>query len=201
MEMTMDKQLSSEEKLLSIIRKKGPDDAVKAKNKKAADGRTKTPGRPLSLPLLNRFLVFAVIGGLALLGIKYFKQKDAVNLESIVNEKVKSKIADDRAAKADIQPFEFYSAEVLKKDLFQLPWEQNTDNIDVTQTSSSAVLQSLLLTGIVLDKDPKAVIEDPKSGQTYFLSVGDEINGAKVQKIEPDRVLFEYGGETIELKS
>jgi hypothetical protein len=66
MEMTMDKQLSSEEKLLSIIRKKGPDDAVKAKNKKAADGRTKTPGRPLSLPLLNRFLVFAVIGGLAL---------------------------------------------------------------------------------------------------------------------------------------
>jgi len=51
----------------------------------------------------------------------------------------------------------------------------------------------------MLDKDPKAIIEDKKINQTLFLSVGDKINGAAVLEIQENKVILDFDGQKIEL--
>ena len=196
----MDKQLTSEEKLLRVIRKKGTDEA-KASGSKKTKEKGRSLGERLSLTFVNRFLGIIIIVGLALLGVKYFGKPNAENPDKLPHEKnLKEDTVKTDSIIADVKPYEFYWAEISKKDLFRLPWEQNTDNMNVTQPAGSEFLKSLQLTGIVLDKDPKAVIEDTAAGQTYFLSVGDAISGAKVRSIGADRVMLDYNGTVQELK-
>ena len=51
----------------------------------------------------------------------------------------------------------------------------------------------------MLDQDPKAILEDIKSQQTFFVSEGEEVMGATLKQIQEDKLIFIYNGQRVEL--
>ena len=58
----------------------------------------------------------------------------------------------------------------------------------------------LIATKIPAQGVPKALIKESRSNKTYYVSVGEKIEDAKVEKIEANQVSLDSGGESIELK-
>ncbi len=58
----------------------------------------------------------------------------------------------------------------------------------------------LIATKIPAQGIPKALIKESRSNKTYYVSVGEKIEGAKIEKIEANQVSLDSGGESIELK-
>lgn len=54
---------------------------------------------------------------------------------------------------------------------------------------------SLVVVGIDRGATPEALIEDKAQGRTYFVKVGDVVNGAFVKEISSRGVIVEYEGE------
>ena len=59
----------------------------------------------------------------------------------------------------------------------------------------------LKLVGVDWSSDPVALIEDSRSGKTYFAKKNDSVNDAKVKQIMKDKVVIQYHHQTVELKS
>ena len=53
--------------------------------------------------------------------------------------------------------------------------------------------------GIILDSDPKVIIEDIKSKESFIISKGEEIGGAILSEVYEDKAIFLSGNETVEL--
>lgn len=58
-----------------------------------------------------------------------------------------------------------------------------------------ALTGSLVVVGIDRGAKPEALIEDKDGGRTYFVKVGDVVNGAFVKEISANGVIVEYEGE------
>lgn len=61
------------------------------------------------------------------------------------------------------------------------------------------ILKNLKLLGILWDDKPTAIIQSRKSKGTRYLSEGENIDGAVVEKIEQGRVILNYDGEKADL--
>lgn len=59
---------------------------------------------------------------------------------------------------------------------------------------------SLVVVGIDRGAKPEALIEDKNQGRTYFVKVGDAVNGAFVKEISARGVIVEYEGEELLLQ-
>ena len=51
------------------------------------------------------------------------------------------------------------------------------------------------MVGINRGKVPEALVEDTEAKRTYFVKVGDEINGLKISAIDVNGVKVTYEGE------
>ncbi len=58
----------------------------------------------------------------------------------------------------------------------------------------------LRLVGVDWSEAPVALLENLKSGKTYFARKNDKINGAQVKQIFKDKVLVTFHGKTMELR-
>jgi len=67
-----------------------------------------------------------------------------------------------------------------------------------TQTAQ-ALLADLRLVGISHGEKPVAMIEQVSSRQTHFLNVGEVIGQLTIKEILDDRVVLQYGSQTLEL--
>ena len=59
--------------------------------------------------------------------------------------------------------------------------------------------KTLRLVGIVLDAQPKAIIERIAQKETVFLSKGETVEGAVLEDILEDKVILSYQDEKVEL--
>ena len=59
--------------------------------------------------------------------------------------------------------------------------------------------KKLKLVGILFDANPTAIIEDQTTQQTLFMSPGDMVDNIKLEKIQPDKVIFLYNDQRVEL--
>ncbi len=57
------------------------------------------------------------------------------------------------------------------------------------------IAQGLVVVGIDRGERPEALIEDTHQQRTYFVKVGDSLNGARVKEIDSKGVMIEYEGE------
>ncbi|PIV39144.1 MAG: hypothetical protein COS29_04160 [Candidatus Omnitrophica bacterium CG02_land_8_20_14_3_00__42_8] len=94
------------------------------------------------------------------------------------------------------KPAEFYLQDVRQRDIFKIVPK------DITGTTAESNLQVLTkdfnLAGIYMGEYPEVMIEDKAAKKTYFLKQGDKIKGVVVKNIFKDKVVLEYGSETIE---
>ncbi len=199
----MDDVVSPEEKLLRLIRKKNND-------KKDSEGRQ---GQPRTSPALAGILVkdigtkaFAVLEKTIIAGIiitagylcydSFYIRKDIRNFMED-NENHPAQVEWKKIAAVDIKPFEYYSAQFDKRDIFESPL-QKKEGGEAAQAPD--ITRNFKLVGIVLEPHmPEAIIEDVESKRTLFLHKGDKINSAVVEEILEGKVILTIDDQKIEL--
>ena len=125
-------------------------------------------------------------------------KKEVVKEEVVSKEKLKAgeKLLNKTIIK-EAKPFEFYKQKINNRDIFLLPWETPLDTNVSKATSANELSKQLRVVGIVLDDNPKAIIEDQATKQTLFISKGEKINDAVLEEVKEGQVIFNYNGEKI----
>ncbi len=202
----MDTPLTSEEKLLKLIRKKNNLAVNKevGKNQKVSGPRlTFSFGKGFHvdiLSLVNGLLLLAALGVLSFLIGKFFifNNKPMIITEEQVESPVKKNTEAQPLTKSSAD-FDTYKNQIGQRDIFQLPWEREvipeTADTNLTQDLS----QQIKVIGILLDNDPKAIVEDITGQQTLFMSKGEHIGNAVLEDIQEDKVIFMYNNKKVEL--
>lgn len=209
--------LTSEEKLLRLIRKK--DKAAAAPPLSFQENQTtispdppeeaQRSGKPMDVLALS-IRVLAVTACIILIFLlnKYTPLKPpagealspptqaAKNISSSTKEKEEGELP---AAVIEVRPFDFYKPAMEGRDIFQAPWEKPAQEVSAPNASAAELTKQLKLVGILLDKDPKAIVEDLGTHQTFFVSPGEQIGNAVVGEIRPDKVILIFGQEKVEL--
>ena len=70
----------------------------------------------------------------------------------------------------------------------------------VTSSASGEPGVGLRLVGVDWSDAPVALLEDLKTGKTYFAKKNDRIKGTRIQQIFKDKVLVSFHGKTAELR-
>lgn len=106
------------------------------------------------------------------------------------------KVTEGKAA-LEVKPYSFYSSSIGGRNIF-MPQELESESV-VTGPAVDEVKAGLSLIGIIAGDRPQAIIEDKKSGKSYFLYKGGTIGQANVVDILQDTVIMEYNGQRFEL--
>jgi type II secretory pathway component PulC len=202
-----DKKMTSEEKLLKLIRKKDRADDSRSKTKGLTDKMMKSKGiktesKPDGLILFNKFLIILSIISLGYIIIVGFivKQRSADEFVASIQHQKNGSSLENPIQGGKQKPLSFYVQKFENKDLFNTSlYQTNPTSAAVVNSAEQNPTQSLKLVGIVLDDKPQAIIEDLNSQQTLFLHVGDSIQDAKVKQILEGKVIFQFKEEMIEL--
>ncbi|MDP2939552.1 MAG: hypothetical protein Q8O13_05715 [Candidatus Omnitrophota bacterium] len=209
----MEGQSTPEERLLKLIRNKNKE--VKATTIKPTQSSGEGVVVPVSkivnlryrlaqkvLTLKNiHVILFLVIGFLlsSIIFQFFFSQEERQGKSTQPAESNLAALKKDSGLSEPV-PLDYYSKQIAKRDIFKSPLEKEQPS---DQTSVNATLQELIanlrLTGIILDKQPQAIIEDTKTKKTYFLNKGDYIGDIKVEEIQESKVILIYQEEKIEL--
>lgn len=204
----MDRQVTSEEKLLKLIRKKKKTvhsngfekDSDPGAGKEYSDGKK---SRIHFLDVGNTILVFLSVGlaGYLAMGYFFFKKETIVvfNVDSEVSSEV---IAGEEISLPEPKPFEFYKQKIEQRDLFEIPWKKMKTTVNRPKLKPAPTVdlsKQIKVVGIVLDADPTVIVEDLKTKQTFFLSQGESIKNALIEKIQEDKVIFKLGDDRIEM--
>lgn len=210
-----ERQLSSEEKLLRLIRKKNQQ-GVSTSSPPALDATVK-PGQGQALPLKKTVdylrLAIRILMGLSVVFsvfilVKYGRaifqeiKVPAVVVDPDPDGQVSPETSSEpieEAVDLSVPAFESYRPAMEGRDIFQAPWEKPVVETAASGDSASELIQQLKLVGILLDNDPKAIIEDLTTQQTFFLSSGEKIRDAVVEEIREDKVILGLAQEKIEL--
>jgi len=110
--------------------------------------------------------------------------------------------ADDPVLIPQLKParsFEEYASQIQGRKIFQSPLEREKAQMSSLAVNVSEVTKNLKLTGIVLDKDPQAIIKDVQMNQNVFVHRGDQINGAVVEDILEGKVILNVQNQRVEL--
>ena len=67
------------------------------------------------------------------------------------------------------------------------------------QNKLENMAQGLVIVGIDKSGNPRALIEDTNQHRTYFVKVGEELNGMMVKRISDSGVVLSYEGKEIDL--
>jgi len=208
----MDKPLTSEEKLLKHIRKKDRISQNKSEQVSHPKGLSSSKKIQLStvnekktglkwLKIVNQLLIVGVIGLVAFNIYRFLESDQGALPKSLITQfKNNQKEADIDLASDEQKPFDSYKSAFEQQNIFQMPWEKPKKKVKEEVPKAAVDISSeYQLMGIVLDKNPQAIIQDIKQKQTHFLSQGEKLGEAVLKKIYEDRVLFEINGEEAEL--
>lgn len=216
MELMKEDSLTSEEKLLRLIRKKDkfsgslsldlPEDPPAISPD--LPGEAQGPEKRMDVLALS-IRVLAVTACVLLIFVlnKYARTQPlatqvvsssarSVEDTSVAKEK---KEGDLSIAVMEVRPFDSYKPEIEGRDIFEAPWEKPVQPVPVLGASAAELTKQLKLVGILLDKDPKAIVEDLGTQQTFFVSPGERIGSALVSEIREDKVILIFGQEKVEL--
>lgn len=210
----MDKQVSSEEKLLKLIRKKKPfsrqgkpdnlegslGDSVDKSSLKQL-GKKNKKGSDLIL-LSTRILILISLLMVGYIVYKYLwlgsDQGFGRDNEPIVVTRG-VKIDDVVIPQEEPKPFTYYQDVISERNVFQAPWDIVKKEVEIVPVVENDLNQKLKVVGIILDEQPTAIMEDLVSKQSVFMGIGDEIYNARLEDILEDKVVFILNGQRVEL--
>lgn len=217
MELMKEDSLTSEEKLLRLIRKK--DKAAEASSRFFQENQAtvssgppeeaQKSGKPMDVLALSiRVLAVTACIILVFLLNKYALLRtkppagQAVPPPMYADENISPPTKEEEGvpvAAVEVRPFDSYKPAMEGRDIFQAPWEKPAQEVSVPNASVAELTKQLKLVGILLDEDPKAIVEDLGTKQTFFVSPGEQIGNAVVGEIRPDKVILIFGQEKVEL--
>ena len=200
--------MTSEEKLLKLIRQKKPSQPQDAAPKgDPLKKKVFSPALSVSddkrfdvLALFNKLLILICLAVVVYSGLRYSSLLNKGKaIQPFPKDKVSVKMEEQKMVWPEAKPFDYFQEKIGQRNLFYNPWEKPSQVNPMDQQVNSNFTSQLKLVGIVLDADPKAIIEDLASQQTFFLSKGDNVNNAVVQDILEDKVILIYNNQVVEL--
>ncbi len=200
--------MTSEEKLLKIIRsqKETPKSSLTTSQATqvggtSVEGEEKSFDATKLLKGINFILIISILILLGYNALIYFQDDETgIHTAGVIPRSATKKGESVDAKLTELKPFDDYRLQLEQTDVFEAPWEApkdtSTKNLDTPLVELTKVLR---LIGIVLDADPKAIVEDLKTKQTYFLSIGEEISGAKLKSVDEGKVTFFYNDQEVDI--
>ena len=146
------------------------------------------------------FLVFCLFLGIGLLVVLIFpwtqSPDNIVNMEVlIVDSSMKKEPVYSRA------PFEEYEKVFIEKDIFQSSVNFGKNELSEDRKGDgrpeSFLVKEYKVVGIIIDKNPGAVLENIATKEAVFLSEGEKISEAVVTKILPGKVELMLDGDIV----
>jgi len=203
----MKKEVSSEEKLLNLIRKKNP--GQKKEPKAKAEGSTSSSsGESFTNPsgLLMKGLAVLSLALLVYIAGNRFFVKQPPQIALLPESQEETSAEDIGKILAEPKPFDVYAQTLNQRDIFASPFQravvESQPGALIEPAPASAAFdlsQNYKVVGIMVDKDPKVVVEDVRNQRTLFLSSGDELEGGKLQEIRDGKAIFLFNGQQVEL--
>ena len=194
-------EMTPEEKLLKLIRKDNSPDAGSKANQEDEKMSFHNIFRKVEpLRLLNTVLIFLSIG----IGV-YLFQNAVTDRPTLPRMPLKAAQQDMGNVKipesvfSNLKPFAFYQEKISERNFFQYPWEKPKQDEGAVKNVTVDLQSQLKVVGILLDREPKVIIEDLRTQQTLFLSRGERIGDAVLETIEEGKAVFLYNGQRIEL--
>jgi len=190
--------MSSEEKLLGLIK----DQKNSEKNTRRLNKKSKIKISSDFLTTVNRLLIIMSIGIVVFFALRLWNNGQNTNdiiLDSFVIAGEGSHSSQD-VTFSEIKPFNYYKKRIEERDIFELPWEKiKSSKIERFDSKIPELGRHIKVIGIVLDQDPKVIIENLKTRETLFLSKGERYGDMILQEIYEDKAVFLYNNEQIEL--
>lgn len=87
-----------------------------------------------------------------------------------------------------------YLSLAAQRQLFKTPLAARPKNVQISLIGENDFIKNFSLVGIIEDGTSKAVVEDKRSGKTYFLNVQDSLGDFKVTQIKQGELLLEASG-------
>lgn len=99
--------------------------------------------------------------------------------------------------------FEEYASVFLSRDIFKTDEERLMQESAVPQVDSSTLLGwggQYHLVGVIVDQDPRAIIQVMDPPAIQFLKIGDSLGEAVLTKVEENGAWFRYQEQQVQLK-
>ncbi len=156
-------------------------------------------GRKLStLGFLKRFL-FVVIVGLLFYNISFIFAKDYLFKKRLPEMSNRSSQAQALSQETE-SDFSAFLKETETKKVFAAVQATKAASSGVDQEKVAKIIEALKVVGIIDGKPQKAIIEDTKSGKSFYLKEGESfLENIQVQKIEGSTVVLDSYGQEFEL--
>lgn len=202
--------MSSEEKLLKVIRRQDKIRQTKDKKDRSSVDRLSSVPKGSSgwfLRFCNRMFILAAIVFGSFAGYRYsLLTQNTVTV--VQGPRASSDFRSVNATSLDT----FFESDSLdfekrlgERDVFEAPWEKPQEIEDVALPKEVISVQPDLstfmrLAGIIMQKDDsQVIIEDLRHGETFFVSKGQDILGARLVDVFEDKAVFIYNNERVEL--
>ena len=217
------KDISPEEKLLSLIKGKNKKDTivttpqapkeasvqtVMSKADERLDGMLKSElfknklFAPSTLKNVNRYLV--VILGVTIL---YFVMdlifaRPYKNVQSLISKANAPQAQNEKKSPVEpknitvVKDYSSYSRSVPGKTVFG---QSQGGPVTPEDVGSTDISEQVGLVGIIAGDNPQAILEDKKAQKTYYLNKGQSFNGYVVEEISENKVVLDCEGKKISL--
>lgn len=220
----MQNNITPEEKLLNLIKngksaEKGPvkgSETVKVQDQKQ-EGRdeqdkelkqkvhflvpVKAKGYGTkSFSYINRFFFIAIVLAIVYACLSYLypykidtgslEKRGASGGQEITNEII-----------SVLRPLSYYSDTINQRQLFKIIEQpaQKPVGPPKPKISLSQLIGGYTFVGIIFGDVPQAIVEEKKSGQSYYLTEGQYLGEIKIEKIQQGRITVSYEDETSDI--
>lgn len=206
----MQENISPEEKLLSLIKKGGND--TKNTPPPQPPKQEEPPKGPIAIPrkkrvkgikssaILNKFLV---ICALCAIGYMIFSYLSAYKPKTRIPERVELKKEDQtlEGASAKVPPLSNYTDVLSSRQMFRLyevPKPKPTGPTKPKVTLGQ-LLGGYTFVGIIFGDVPQAIVEEKRTGQSFYLVAGQLLGEIKIEKIERGKITVSYEDERMDI--
>jgi hypothetical protein len=117
-----------------------------------------------------------------------------VNIPDIQQQNTKQEPVINQSS---IKPLEFYRAGIANQEMFHSQPAQEAARS--TAAVSHDILNDINLIGVIAGDNPQAVIEDKKTGKTFYVSKGQLIGELQVEEILDGKIILNLNGQKFEL--
>lgn len=156
------------------------------------------------LKVFNKYAVIiaALIAGYLILDIIFVSssRKAASLIDKASVSRPLVVVPAEKTMPVETKGYSYYSNRMSGGNIFGgSSYIQAESQVSGTEPSAESSGGSLGLVGIVPGDNPQAIVEDKKNQKTYYLVKGQSINGITVEDINEDKVVLEYRGKSMTL--
>jgi len=150
---------------------------------------------------LNKFLVFGMAIGLAYMILGYkFPYKSKVHIPKHISKS--GMLGESKNSLGVLPPLSDYIGTISHRQIFKI-YEPPRPKIQAPKKAKPSIQQVLsgyTFVGIIFGNPSQAIIEEKRSGQSYYLSAGQYLGDIKIEKVEKGKVTVSYNGKTMDVR-